>query len=182
MQISVTFRHMEPSEVLRNYAIERVKKVKKFLEGFAEANVTLSIEKFRHTAEVNILANGAKIVGQEETNDMYSAIDLVMDKIEKQVKKHREKVKDKKSVSNIRAPRTVGINILSYDRSEGENAPRIIKSERYLAKPMYLDEAVMQLDVLDNEFLVFTNAESETINVIYKRKDGDYGLIEPEPK
>jgi putative sigma-54 modulation protein len=105
-----------------------------------------------------------------------------MDKIEKQVKRHREKVKDKKSASNTRPPRTVGINILSYDRSEGENAPRIIKSERYLAKPMYLDEAVMQLDVLDNEFLVFTNAESETINVLYKRKDGDYGLIEPEPK
>lgn len=181
MQISVTFRHMEPSDVLRDYAIERVKKIKRFLERFIEANVVLSIEKFRHIAEVTILANGTKIVGQEETNDMYSAIDLVVDKIEKQVKKHREKRKDKKSVSNLKS-RAVGINILSYDRSEGKSAPRIIKSEKYLAKPMYLDEAVMQLDVSDNDFLVFTNAEAETINVLYKRRDGDYGLIEPEIK
>lgn len=181
MQITVTFRNMEPSDVLRDYAIERMKKVKKFVEGFVEANVVLSIKKFRHMAQVTILAAGAKIVGQEETNDMYSAIDLVVDKIEKQVKRHQDKVKDKKSVSSIKS-RTVGVNILSYDRSEGGNAPRIIKSERYLAKPMYLDEAVMQLDVLDNEFLVFTDAQSETVNVLYKRRDGDYGLIEPEIK
>lgn len=181
MQISVTFRNLEPSDVLRNYAIERVTKVKKFIEGFSEANVVLSVKKFRHIAQVTILASGTKIVGQEETNDMYSAIDLVVDKIEKQVKRHREKVRDRKPVPNIKS-RPVGINILTYGRSEGENAPRIIKSERHLAKPMYLDEAVMQLDVLDNEFLVFTNAESETINVLYKRRDGDYGLIEPELK
>lgn len=181
MQISVTFRHLEPSDVLRNYAMERITKVKKFIDGFVEANVVLSVEKFRHIAEVTILANGMKIVGQEETNDMYSAIDLVLDKIEKQVKRHRDKIKDRKPVSNVRT-HTVGVNVLKIDHSEENNAPRIIKSERHLAKPMYLDEAVMQLDVMDSEFLVFTNAESEAINVLYKRRDGDYGLIEPEIK
>ncbi len=181
MQVSVTFRHLDPSDVLRNYATERLSKLDKFLEGYIEANVVLSVEKFRHSAEVTILANGTKIVGQEETNDMYSAIDLVMDKLEKQVKRHREKIKDRKPVSSVKS-RPVGLNILSYDQSQENTAPRIIKSERHLAKPMYLDEAVMQLDVLDNEFLIFTNAESETINVLYKRSDGDYGLIEPEIK
>ncbi len=156
-------------------------KLKKFLEGFTEANVVLSVEKFRHIAEVTIMANGTKIVGQEETNDMYSAIDLVADKLEKQVKRHREKIKEKNPLSHVKG-RTVGINVLSFDNTQENNAPRIIKSERYLAKPMYLDEAVMQLDVLPNEFLVFTNAESEAINVLYKRRDGDYGLIEPEVK
>lgn len=181
MQISVTFRHLEPSDVLRNYATERMQKVKKFLEGYAEANIVLSVEKFRHIAEVTILANGTKIVGQEETNDMYSAIDLVTDKVEKQVKRYREKIKDKKPLSSIKS-RAVGVNVLAFDSTKENTIPRIIKSEKYLAKPMYLDEAVMQLDVLDNDFLVFTNAESETINVLYKRRDGDYGLIEPEIK
>jgi putative sigma-54 modulation protein len=142
-----------------------------------EVHVVLSVQKFRHTSDVTITANGIKIKAQEETGDLYSAIDLVMDKIEKQVKRQRERQKEHKAESR---PRTAEEQEMVPVEEEGAvETPQVVKKERFFAKPMDVEEAAMQLKLSSSEFLVFTNAKTRVINVLYKQKDGDFGLIEP---
>lgn len=177
MQINVTFRQIEPSEALKYYAEEKISRIKKYLEEPIEAHVVLKVEKFRHIAEVSILANGMRINAKEETEDMYSTIDLVADTIEGQVRKGKDKSRRRKPVtagkdfSGIAAatePETV----------EDEGESRIIRAEQVYAKPMDIDEAVMQLNISNGEFMVFTNRLTNRINVLYHRRDGHFGLIE----
>ena len=181
MQVSVTFRRIDASDTLRNYAEEKLNRITKFIEDPIEAHVVLSVEKFRHIAEVSINANGLRINGQEETGDMYSAIDMAVDKVEAQIKKNREKLKKRKSDGGSK-PLVMTMNILAGESFEEDREPQIIKTKQINAKPMDVDEAVMQMDLANSEFLVFTNANTQNINVIYRRKDGNYGLIEPENK
>ena len=181
MQVSVTFRKIDASDTLRNYAQEKLFRIKKYVEDPIEAHVVLSVEKFRHIAEVSINANGLRLNGQEETGDMYSAIDMVVDKVESQIKKYRHKLKKRKSDGGPK-PLLMRMNVLAVESFEEDQEPLIIKTKQINAKPMDIDEAVMQMDLANSEFLVFTNAKTENINVIYRRKDGNYGLIEPENK
>lgn len=178
MQVSVTFRRIEPSENLKDYATEKISRVQKYLDTPAEAHVVLSVEKFRHIAEVSINVNGVKINGVEETEDMYSAIDMVADKLETQVRKYKTKFRRRKSGPDVKS-RMLNMDIIESPGFDEVSQPRVIKSETFYAKPMDVDEAVMQLDLSNNEFLVFTNAHTNNISVLYKRKDGNYGLIEP---
>ncbi len=177
MQISVTFRHIEPSAPLKSYAEEKISRVKKYLDEPVEAHVVLSVEKFRHIAEVTIDADGLRINGAEETDDMYSAIDKLADTIEGQVKKGKQKFRRRK-------PGASGKDLGGASETPGGELPeedeetRIIRSEQVHAKPMDVDEAVMQLNMGGGEFMVFTNRRTNRINVLYKRKDGNYGLIE----
>jgi len=177
MQISVTFRHIEPSAALKEYAEEKISRIKKYVEEPIEAHVVLSVEKFRHIAEATIKANGMGFKGSEETEDMYSAIDTLADTIESQVRKNKEKFRGRKSTSATRdfaaAMNTAGTESTLVDRET-----RVIRTEQVYAKPMDVDEAVMQLDLSNGEFMVFTNRHTNSINVLYRRKDGNYGLIE----
>ncbi|OGP49072.1 MAG: ribosomal subunit interface protein [Deltaproteobacteria bacterium RBG_13_43_22] len=177
MQISVSFRNVDPSDHLKGYAENRMARFKKYMEEPIEVHLVLSIQKFRHTADVTVSANGFKIKAQEETGDLYSAIDMVLDKIEKQIKRHREKVKEHKPEGNIKSQPEV-----KKSREDGEteeDTPQIVKTETVLAKPMDAEEASLQLKMSNNEFLVFTNSKTRLINVLYRRKDGNFGLIEP---
>ncbi len=175
MQISVTFRRVEPSENLKQYAIDKISRVQKYLDTPAEAHVVLTVEKFRHIADVTINVNGVRINGVEETEDLYSAIDMVVDKLEAQIKKHKNKFRRRKGA----ATRGKELETMQGSDFPEDSEPQVIKSEKFYAKPMDIDEAVMQLELSDDNFLVFTNARTNNINVIYKRKDGNYGLIEP---
>jgi putative sigma-54 modulation protein len=177
MSVNITFRNLDPSDAIRDYAIERVSRVKKYVESPFDANVVLSVHKFRHTAEITITSDGFKVNGQEETEDLYSAIDMVMDKIERQITKHRGKVL-KHKVSNKTKSVKYTEEVIAPESSEEEGL-RIIQTESLFAKPMDVDEAVMQLELSNNDFLVFTNARTQTINVVYRRRDGHYGLIQP---
>lgn len=172
MQVMVTFRHVEPSKGLHEYAEEKVQRVHKYLRRPIEAHVILSVLKHRHVAEVQVTANRLNINATEETDDLYSAIDLAMSKIERQIKKHVAKHKRHK-----------GNNAAAANPLASETARRgaVIRTQRVAVKPMSVDEAVMQLKLLKNDFLLFKNADSETLSVVYRRKDGNYGLIEPEP-
>jgi putative sigma-54 modulation protein len=175
MQINVTFRHIEPSLPLRAYAEGKISRVKKYLEEPIEAHVVLKVEKFRHIAEVSIDANGMRINGAEETEDMYSAIDLLADTLEGQVRKGKEKVRRRKSSG---VGRDSGGPLSAPGVGMDDEEARIIRTEQVYAKPMDLDEAVMQLNLSNGEFMVFTNRHTNRINVLYRRKDGHYGLIE----
>jgi putative sigma-54 modulation protein len=174
MDIAVTFRHMEPADSLRTYAEEKISKIQKYLDSPSEAHIVLTVEKFRHLADVTLSLDGTTIKGVEETEDMYSAIDQVMDKIEKQVKRHRSKIRDRRSETRKGegAAETEDAGVLSPEEP-------IIETEKLVAKPMDPEEAAMQLDMSQQDFLVFRNSRSREINVIYKRRDGNLGLIEP---
>jgi putative sigma-54 modulation protein len=177
MDITVTFRHTEPIESLKSYAEEKVSKIKKYLDSPMEAHIVLTVEKFRHQADVTLSLNGTRVKAVEETGDMYSAIDQVIDKLEKQVKRRLSKIRNRRSEnlrSEVRSAIGEADEALTFGREE-----TVIKAEKMVAKPMDPDEAAMQLNLSRQEFLVFRNAKSREINVMYKRADGNLGLIEP---
>lgn len=177
MRINVTFRHIEPSQPLREYAEEKISRVKKYLEEPIEAHVVLKIEKFRHIAEVAIDANGLRVNGAEETGDMYSAIDLLADTLEGQVRRSKDKSRRRKA-TGAGKDHPVPTEGPDGDTWLEEAEQQVIMTEQVYAKPMDIDEAVMQLRLSSGEFMVFTNRHTKRINVLYRRKDGRFGLID----
>ncbi len=182
MQIDVTFRHMEVSEPVRAYVEEKIARVKKYVDEPIDGQVVLSVEKkIRHKAVVTIAAKGITIKASEETNDMYAAIDGMADKIERQLKRYKEKLKKHKPASG--RERQIQKTVFAAESiDEGSVEPTIVRSRSFNVKPMAVEEAVMQMDLLHKEFLVFTDSNTEEINVVYRRKDGNYGLIVPDNK
>jgi putative sigma-54 modulation protein len=175
MQTSVTFKNLDSSDHLKAYVGDKLARLDKYLDNPAEANVVLTVEKFRHIAEVNIAGDRLSINGKEETNDMYSAIDMVLDKLEKQIKKNKQKIRERRtSGKNRNRSMTADEGILPEDDTERQV---IITNIEY--KPMDIDEAVLQMNLIEDNFLVFTNAKSDQINVLYRRRDGHFGLIQP---
>ena len=181
MQIAVTFRHMESSEAVRSYVEEKLAKVKKYIEEPIDAQVVLSVQKkIHHRAEVTMVAKGLTMKSTEEKDDMYAAIDLMVDKIERQLKRYKEKLKRHKGNSGS-VQRRVEKTVIAAPSVDAETAePEIIRSHSFFVKPMSVEEAVMQMDLLEKDFLVFTDDRSEEMNVVYRRKDGNYGLIVPQ--
>jgi putative sigma-54 modulation protein len=173
MQTSVTFKNLEPSEHLKAYVSDKLNRFDKLLDNPAEAGVTLLVEKHRHIAEINIIGDRLSINGTEETGDMYSAIDMVLDKLEKQIKRSKQKIRDRRAGAKGQT-RTI-----REEPAPEEEFVREIKVQSLEYKPMDVEEAVLQMDLSEESFLVFTNSRSERINVLYRRKDGHYGLIQP---
>jgi len=175
MQVSVTFRHMDSSETLRRYAVEKSERICRFLSAPIEVHWVLSVEKIRQIADATVTADGVAIKAQGDTQDMYSSIDMVIDKLFKQVRRHKERVKDHKS-HNVQ-----GASI-RFSETPEQAAPaasdRIVRRENVFVKPMSVEEAAMQMDVVDNDFMVFRDSSTSGINVIYRTGDGGYGLIE----
>ena len=179
MQITTTFRHMEPSEALKSYAEEKLERVKKYIDEPIVVQVFLTVEKIRHMGEVTINAKGITIKAAEETNDMYASIDAVSDKIERQLRRFKERIKAHKPATDVRE-RQVQKSIVEAHSIEEVKEPVVIKTKSFSMKPMSVEEAVMQMELLHKDFLVYTEASTENINVVYRRKDGNYGLIAPE--
>jgi len=175
MQTSVTFKNLDPSEHLKAYVSDKLDRFDKFLDNPAEASVVLAVEKFRHIAEINIIGDKLNINGKEETNDMYSAIDMVLDKLEKQIKKSKQKIRERRSASKNRNRSMIDVP----DNLPDDEVERQVKVRNIEYKPMDIEEAVLQMDLIEDNFLVFTNARSDQINVLYRRRDGHYGLIQP---
>ena len=174
MQTSVTFKNLDPSDHLKTYVSEKLNRLDKFLYNPAEANVVLSVEKFRHIAEINIVGDRMAINGKEETEDMYSAIDMTLDKLEKQIKKSKQKVRERRTGKGRSKAEMSGEDMMLEEEVERQV---VVKNIDY--KPMDTEEAIMQMELVGNNFLVFTNAHSGHVNVLYRRKDGDFGLIQP---
>ena len=172
MNTSVRFKNLKPSDALKSYVSEKLNRMEKYFNGPAEANVVLSIEKFRHSAEINIMGDRLIINGKEETEEMYSAIDMVLDKLEAQIKKSKQKGRKYRSKGKTGAMMPEQLIEIEGDQ------PRV-RVHHIEFKPMDVDEAVMQMDLIKDNFLVFTNARTESVNVLYRQKDGNYGLIQP---
>ena len=175
MQTSVTFKNLDPSENLRSYVSDKLNRFDRLLDNPAEANVVLSVEKFRHIAEINISGDKLNINGKEETNDMYSAIDMVLDKLGKQIKRSKQKIRKRRTNSKARSKRMIEDATTSFENE----IEKQVKVKNIEYKPMDVEEAVLQIDLVKDNFLVFTNARTERINVLYRRNDGHLGLIQP---
>jgi putative sigma-54 modulation protein len=172
MNIIVTGRHIEVTPALKSYAEKKIARFDRYLSNISEAVVTISVEKYRHKVEVLLKANGVLIQAEGITGDVYSSIDEVAEKLERQIKKYKEKLVTHRKSEGKAAP-------MSEEAPLPAEGGRIIKNKRFELKPMSPDEAAMQMELLDKDFFVFTNDNSGEINVIYRRRDGNFGLIEP---
>jgi putative sigma-54 modulation protein len=171
---------MEQSDALKTYAEEKLDRVSKYIDEPINAQVYFAVEKkIRHIVEIVITAKGISTKASEATNDMYAAIDAVIDKIERQLKRYKEKIKAHKPSGDDRG-RQLSKKIFEAESIETSEVPVVIKTKTETAKPMSVEEAVMQMDLLHKDFIVFTDSISNDINVLYRRKDGNFGLIEPQ--
>jgi putative sigma-54 modulation protein len=180
MQKSVTFINLDSSDALKTYAFEKLDRFDRFLQNPAKANVVLTVEKFRHIAEINISADGFTINAHEETSDMYSAIDMALDKIDKQIKKNKQKFKKQRSTAaRSKAYAHEDREAVPLEGLDEESLPRIMRIKNVDYKPMDVDEAVLQMRLINDNFLVFADSQTDQINVLYRLKDGNFGLIQP---
>ena len=181
MTISVTFKNMESSEHLKQYAVKRFEKLSRFCSHFEPVDIQITMlldNKVRHKAEVHVVGKGLNISALEESADMYASIDMVLDKVEAQIKKLAEKQKDRRRTAA--ETRMVRMEVLSYP-PEGELVgPKVVSSDIFSADPLEVDEAATKLEQAKHDFWVFLNAETNRVNVIYKRSNGDFGLIDPD--
>jgi len=177
MRILISGKNLEISDYLRNLVDKKVAKLERYFPQDAEVQVTLSVEKNRHIVEVTIPYEGIIIRGEEVTGDMYASIDNVLDKLEKQIIRHRTKLEKKLRADAFRYAEPLFSD--SYSEAEDEG-PQIVRVKRFNIKPMDEEEAMMQLELLGHSFYVFINSDTGFMSVLYKRNDGNYGLIEPE--
>jgi putative sigma-54 modulation protein len=194
MQISTTFRHMEASPAVREYAEERLDKIRKYFQReLLAAHATFSVERnHHHTAEFSLtLPNGIVLQARETTEDMYSSVDLAAARIERQVRKWKERIRTHKPHGGPSfSIRQAVITPESFepqpgeedqaDRAKVERAGKVnvVRERTVEVRTMSVEDAAMQLNLMEKEFLVFTDVDSKAISVIYRRKDGNYGLIE----
>ena len=174
MRITITGRNIELTEGIKAAVKEKLSKLEKYFTPDTDVFVTLSVEKERQKIEVTIPVKGRIIRSEQVSSDMYVSIDLVEEVIEKQLKKYRNKIASKKTenIENFRQE-----YLESEDDDDGEEI-KIVRSKKFGIKPMYPEDACVQMELLGHNFFVFSNAETDEVNVVYKRKDGDYGVIE----
>lgn len=173
MRITTRGKNIEITDALRAHVEKKIGKIAKDFDANTEAQVTLSVVKESHVVEAMLLLNGGMLIrAEEESADMYASIDLVVEKLERQIRKYKTRIN--------RKARQTGLAAGEDGRIWDEDEPRIVKTKRFAIKPMLPDEAVLQMNLLGHDFFVFTNAESNQANVVYRRKDGNYGLIEPQ--
>ncbi|WP_408955710.1 ribosome hibernation-promoting factor, HPF/YfiA family [Natroniella sp. ANB-PHB2] len=180
MKFMVRGKNIEITDALRNYAREKIGKLKKYFDEdvVIECQVSLEVDKERHIVEATIFADGLILRGEEETGDMYASIDGVIEKLERQVRKYKTRISNKLRREKLDFKEQLGKNVMQ-DEEDEDLAAKIVKTKSFAIKPMPVEEAVMQMDLLDHDFFVFSNANTEEVNVVYKRNDGNYGLIEP---
>ncbi len=177
VQVNLRGKNMQVTPALQDYTEKRLGKLDKYFDNEIEAQVTLSVVKESHIVEVTISIDGLLIRGEEATQDMYASIDLVVDKLERQMHKYKTRINRKLRQKGLKE-----LNERFYQdlqKEYEEESPLVVKTKRFVMKPMPVEEAILQMNLLGHDFFVFTNADTDEINVIYKRKDGNYGLIEP---
>jgi putative sigma-54 modulation protein len=177
MKINIVSKHLQVTDSMRSYVEKKMPRIKKYFDNddVFDVTVTFSVQKNVQTAEVLVKVKGMFLKGIESSEDMYASMDLAMDKIEKQIVRYKNKFKDRKHSSGIGS---LKMNV--YEAASVEaHAPKIVISKEIEAKPMVVEEAAMQMELMNKPFFVFRSASTSEINIVYKRDDGDIGLIEP---
>lgn len=176
MRFIISGKNIQVTDALKENVIEKIGRLDKYFREDVEAHVTLSVKKDRQKIEVTIPMKGSIIRAEEESDDMYVSIDLVVDVIERQIRKYKTKLlkKNRSEVEQVYTP-----NFITEEDDIDEEI-QIVRTKRFGFKPMLPEEACVQMDLLRHNFFVFVNGDTNQVNVVYKRKDGTYGIIEPE--
>lgn len=189
MQVSVTFRHINATEALKDFANDRLGRVAKYIpSALSDAHVVLSVEKHHHKADIAMVVNGVRICAQDQSEDMYAAIENAVGKVERQVKRYQNKLSNHKprdgkqhrfTVNLVEAPEAVeAAEAVETALNAPEIPAQVTETKELDAKPMSLDEAIMQIDLLGEDILVFTSIKTNNLSILYRRKDGKFSLME----
>ncbi|MBZ2174864.1 ribosome-associated translation inhibitor RaiA [Schnuerera sp. xch1] len=174
MKLNFTGKNVDVTEALKDVTTKKLGKLDKFFQNDVEGNVTYSVERNWKVIEITINLPGTILRAEESSDDMYTSIDKSVDILERQIRKYKTKLQRRyQNGETIRFENVMPLK-------EEDNKPKIVKTKKFGMKPMNIEEAILQMELLRHNFFVFMNADSEDVNVIYKRKDGNYGLIEPE--
>ena len=177
MQTSFTFRNMEPGEWLKDYVGKKLVRIERYMDKPIRVDVILSVDKFRNIAEMKLSAKTIAFQGKEEAKEMTLAVDNVIDKIERQMKKYKEKTRDHKDVASV--GESMGSEVLSTEEDdEYDDNADVVETRKVVLKPMSLEDAILEMDESGNMFVIYRDSSSERVNVIYRRDDGKYTLIE----
>ena len=176
MRITISGKNIELTEGLKQAVEEKLSKLEKFFKPDTDVYVTLSVEKDRQKIEVTIPAKGHVIRSEQVSNDMYVSIDLAAEVIERQLKKYKNKFRAEQQAGAA----SLRKDFLDKDYEDEEDDIKIVRTKKFDIKPMYAEDACIQMELLGHDFFVFCNAETDEVNVVYKRKGNTYGLIEPE--
>jgi putative sigma-54 modulation protein len=179
MRIAVTGKNLEITQALHEYSEKKVRKLIKFFRGGeVGAEMLLSVQREAHIAELTVHLNGLLLRAESRTFDMYASIDEAVDRVEQQLRKYKTRIQ-RRLQESPRKDLTPDIHVAGSEESE-EVPPVVVRTKRFAMKPMDVEEAIMQMELLGHDFFVFTHSSSESINVVYRRRDGNYGLIEPQ--
>ncbi|KYP81723.1 ribosome hibernation-promoting factor, HPF/YfiA family [Ferroacidibacillus organovorans] len=174
--------HLDVTQALKQYVEKKVGRMERYLEASQvhDVSVTMSVTRGIHTVEVMVPLGQAMLRAEERSDDMYASVDLVMDKLEKQLEKYRhragQKVGHRLKVEGFKAKE--GPRVSVTDEQLEEDEADVVRVKRFDMKPMYVSEAILQMDLLGHDFFVFANAEDEKTSVVYRRRDGQFGLIQ----
>ena len=172
MKVTITGRHLKLNDDIKSYAERKLQKAETYFDGIIEAHMIQFAEKHRRIAEVTYNAKGTTFHAQEETEDIYASIDGVMEKVDRQIRRHKEKVRNRKHHHK---------EVVTETTEDSETTePRIVKVSKFASKPITVQDAVAQMELSGDDFLMFSNSQTEQVNVVYRRKDGNYGWIEPD--
>lgn len=184
MLISISGKQIEITDAIRRYAEEKLSKLERYFDHIHSVEVTASLVRNWHVVEITVHADGVLVRGEEKSPDMYTSIDQVVEKLERQLKKHKDKLiqrqREPSSRRSAAAARPLETELSAAELEEEGGLGRLVHTKRFAVKPMSPEEACRQMESLGHDFYVFANSETEQVNVVYRRKDGDYGLIEPE--
>ena len=175
MKVNVIGKNMEITEALKNIIEKKISKFDRYFNPDVEAKTTLSVQKNRHTIEITIPFNGVILRAEEQNDDMYASLDLAVDKLERQIRKHKTKLEKRTHGNSLKFQ-----GIPKYENIEEDNDIKIVRTKKFAFKPMSAEEAVLQMELVGHSFFVYMNDDTSEVNVVYKRRDGNYGLIESE--
>lgn len=182
MQFSIRGQHIEVTEALKDYVDKKLSRLEKYFDAppTSEGHVTLSVIRGLHTVEVTIQLPGVVLRAEDRSEDMYSSIDAVVDKLERQIRKHKTKLNRKfrqeGSLKTLFVEDGMATGSVAVEQDDDEL--EVVRTKRFTMKPMDVEEAILQMNMVGHDFFVFTNIDSQEVNVVYKRDDGKYGLIE----
>jgi putative sigma-54 modulation protein len=186
MNLDITGRHIEITPALKEFTEDKLRKLEKLLDGPLEIHVVLGIEKHRHTAEIQVKSRTAVISGTQETGDLYASIGEVIDKLERQALKHKEKMRGHKHRKSLRDPEVMaameagGASAAVPEAAEEAEPPRVHRGPGRQVKPLSVEDAVLELETSGEDLLVFRDATSDRVSVVYRRTDGDFGVVETD--
>lgn len=176
MKLSFTGKNMEVTEALKDITQKKLGRLDKYFQKDVEGNVIFSVERNWKVLEITINLPGTILRAEESSDDMYTSIDRAVDVLERQIRKYKTKLQKR-----YQAGETIRFeNVMPLKDEIEEDKPKIVRTKKFGMKPMSAEEAVLQMELLRHSFFVFMNSDTEEVSVVYKRKDGNYGLIEPE--